>query len=252
MIGAVAHQRGAARRARPTAPTRSSAPTRSPSAPPGATASTSCSTWRPASCRAASSRCTTATGGRCRSAGPWTRRATTRAIPGTCWRNLLARTGGGILPLGGRGEEFSGYKGYGLALMVDVLCGVLSGSAFGPDVDNVRGPRRRAEAPRRASGTSSWRSTSRGSCRSTSSATRLAALFAMLKDSRKALDKSVIYIHGEKEQVRARAARAVRHPARGERAGVADEDRRGVRRVAAGDRRRPPAPRGGRAARRAL
>ena len=33
---------------------------------------------------------------------------------------------------------------------------------------------------------------------------RLAALFAMLKDSRKALDKSVIYIHGEKEQVRAR------------------------------------------------
>ena len=33
---------------------------------------------------------------------------------------------------------------------------------------------------------------------------RLADLFRMIKESQKALDKSVIYIHGEKEQVRAR------------------------------------------------
>ncbi|KAK3108852.1 hypothetical protein FSP39_017194 [Pinctada imbricata] len=37
----------------------------------------------------------------------------------------------GLLPLGGL-EESSGYKGYGLALMVEVLCGILSGSAIGP------------------------------------------------------------------------------------------------------------------------
>lgn len=38
---------------------------------------------------------------------------------------------GGLLPLGGV-EETSGYKGYGLAMMVEVLCSVLSGSPFGP------------------------------------------------------------------------------------------------------------------------
>src|SRR5207247_9478180 len=48
---------------------------------------------------------------------------------------LSRRLGGGILPLGGEGEEHSGHKGYGLALMVDVLCGVLSGSATGLGVD---------------------------------------------------------------------------------------------------------------------
>src|SRR5207247_8328962 len=48
---------------------------------------------------------------------------------------LSRRLGGGILPLGGEGEEHSGHKGYGLALMVDVLCGVLSGSATGRGVD---------------------------------------------------------------------------------------------------------------------
>lgn len=48
---------------------------------------------------------------------------------------LSKRLGGGILPLGGEGEEHSGHKGYGLALMVDVLCGVLSGAATGLGVD---------------------------------------------------------------------------------------------------------------------
>lgn len=123
---------------------------------------------------------------------------------GLVLHNLIERLGGGILPLGGRGEEFSGYKGYGLALMVDVLCGVLSGSAFGPDVDNVRRQARPGEvvAPRvghfflaidisRFMPLEVFRH-------------RLAQLFAMLKDSKKALDKRVIYIHGEKELIRSR------------------------------------------------
>ncbi|NPV09497.1 MAG: Ldh family oxidoreductase [Anaerolineae bacterium] len=37
--------------------------------------------------------------------------------------------GGGLFPLGGTAET-GGYKGYGLAAMVDVLCGVLAGAAF--------------------------------------------------------------------------------------------------------------------------
>jgi L-2-hydroxycarboxylate dehydrogenase (NAD+) len=45
--------------------------------------------------------------------------------------DMLHRVGGGILPLGGAGEEFGGHKGYGLAVMVDILCAVLCGAPFG-------------------------------------------------------------------------------------------------------------------------
>lgn len=48
--------------------------------------------------------------------------------------NLKNRRGGGLLPLGGEGELFSGYKGYGLALWVDIFCAVLSGAAFATQV----------------------------------------------------------------------------------------------------------------------
>lgn len=41
-----------------------------------------------------------------------------------------AREGGGLLPLGGAGDEMGGYKGFGLALWVDIFSGVLSGAAF--------------------------------------------------------------------------------------------------------------------------
>jgi len=124
--------------------------------------------------------------------------------PGLVLANLVKRAGGGILPLGGRGEEFSGHKGYGLSLMVDVLCGVLSGSAFGPEVDNLQREPRPGEvvAPRvghfflaiditRFMPVQEFRE-------------RLTELIGLLKDSEKALDRPTIYIHGEKEQVRAR------------------------------------------------
>jgi LDH2 family malate/lactate/ureidoglycolate dehydrogenase len=39
---------------------------------------------------------------------------------------------GALLPLGGRGTEHGGHKGYGLGLLADILCGVLSGGCFGP------------------------------------------------------------------------------------------------------------------------
>jgi len=54
-------------------------------------------------------------------------------------KNMVARLGGGILPLGGEGELYGGYKGYGIALLVDILCGVLSGGAYADMVD-TRGP----------------------------------------------------------------------------------------------------------------
>jgi LDH2 family malate/lactate/ureidoglycolate dehydrogenase len=48
--------------------------------------------------------------------------------------DMFHRAGGGIMPLGGAGELFSGHKGYGLAVMVDILCAVLCGAPFGPGV----------------------------------------------------------------------------------------------------------------------
>jgi L-2-hydroxycarboxylate dehydrogenase (NAD+) len=48
--------------------------------------------------------------------------------------DMFHRVGGGIMPLGGAGEEFGGHKGYGLAVMVDILCAVLPGAPFGPAV----------------------------------------------------------------------------------------------------------------------
>ena len=37
---------------------------------------------------------------------------------------------GGLLPLGGAGKLLGGHKGYGLMVLVDVLCGVLPGSLY--------------------------------------------------------------------------------------------------------------------------
>jgi len=50
--------------------------------------------------------------------------------PALVINNLLARIGGGLLPLGGAGEQYGGHKGYGLSLLVDILAGVLPGAAY--------------------------------------------------------------------------------------------------------------------------
>ncbi|XP_041054076.1 uncharacterized oxidoreductase YjmC-like isoform X1 [Carcharodon carcharias] len=41
--------------------------------------------------------------------------------------------GGGLVPLGGS-EATSGYKGYGLSLMVEVLCGILAGAHYSKNI----------------------------------------------------------------------------------------------------------------------
>lgn len=48
--------------------------------------------------------------------------------------DMLQRSGGGLVPLGGDDEIHAGYKGYGLGVMVDILTGVLSGGLFGQQV----------------------------------------------------------------------------------------------------------------------
>ncbi|HDP25663.1 MAG TPA: Ldh family oxidoreductase [Deltaproteobacteria bacterium] len=49
-------------------------------------------------------------------------------------RKLLSMLIGGsasLLPLGGAGEELGGHKGYGLGVMIEILCAAFSGGSFG-------------------------------------------------------------------------------------------------------------------------
>ncbi len=57
-------------------------------------------------------------------------RGTATTDAGRVLDNFAKLAGGGLLPLGGEGEELSGYKGYGMGLMVEILSAVLPGAAF--------------------------------------------------------------------------------------------------------------------------
>jgi L-2-hydroxycarboxylate dehydrogenase (NAD+) len=50
--------------------------------------------------------------------------------PGRVLQNIIKRSGGGLLPLGGGEEESGGHKGYGLALAVEIFSAVLSGALY--------------------------------------------------------------------------------------------------------------------------
>lgn len=47
--------------------------------------------------------------------------------PDRILKNIIHKIGGGILPLGGSGEETSGYKGYGFAMICEICTAILSG-----------------------------------------------------------------------------------------------------------------------------
>ena len=53
--------------------------------------------------------------------------------------SILGGGMGGILPLGGAGETHSGHKGYGLAIMVEALTGVLAQGLMSPEMQGAHG-----------------------------------------------------------------------------------------------------------------
>lgn len=53
--------------------------------------------------------------------------------------NIIQKTGGGILPLGGAGEETSGYKGYGFGMLCEICTGILSGGLTSNHVNRTPG-----------------------------------------------------------------------------------------------------------------
>lgn len=118
--------------------------------------------------------------------------------PGAVLRNLSERLGGGILPLGGRSTLFSGHKGYGLSLAVDVLAGVLSGAAYGPGVHHLS----REVGPGEVAAPNVGHfflamDISRFADLDVFEA-RLDDLMDTLKSSRLALDAEEIFVHGER------------------------------------------------------
>jgi LDH2 family malate/lactate/ureidoglycolate dehydrogenase len=64
-------------------------------------------------------------------------RAVTDAVEGH--RYLYERAEGGLTPLGGS-RELGGHKGYGLAMMVQILAGTLGGAAFSAIYSKTQGP----------------------------------------------------------------------------------------------------------------
>jgi len=52
------------------------------------------------------------------------------ADPTRVLQNIINRSGGGLLPLGGALEESGGHKGYGLALAVEIFSAVLPGALY--------------------------------------------------------------------------------------------------------------------------
>ena len=53
--------------------------------------------------------------------------------------NIIGKTGGGILPLGGAGEETSGYKGYGFGMICEICTAILSGGLTSNHVNRTPG-----------------------------------------------------------------------------------------------------------------
>ncbi len=101
--------------------------------------------------------------------------------------------GGALMPLGGI-DLMRGYKGYGLSLMVDIFSGVLSGSAFGTDVDIHDG------TPHVAHTGHFFAAIDIGAFRTIAEFKRdMDVLIHELKESPKAVGQDRIYIHGEKE-----------------------------------------------------
>jgi len=110
--------------------------------------------------------------------------------------NFRARRGGGLLPLGGAGELFSGHKGYGLALLVDILSAVLPGAAYA----NMVYPKTPQGKPLPANLGHFFGAINVEAFRSVDGfKSAMDDLIRRLKNSPKAEGANRIYIHGEKE-----------------------------------------------------
>jgi len=110
--------------------------------------------------------------------------------------NFKKRAGGGLLPLGGEGELLSGHKGYGMALLVDILCAVLSGAAYA-DLVYPKTPEGQPLPANLGHFFGAWRVDAFRPIEEFTAT--MDDLQRRLKNAPKVQDQERIYIHGEKE-----------------------------------------------------
>ena len=112
------------------------------------------------------------------------------------WQSAGQPAGGGMLSLGGAGETLGGHKGYGLALMVEILCGVLSGAAYA-DLIRSKAPDGTVVSPNLGHFFGALKVEAFRPLAEFEAA--MDDLQARLKASPKAAGQERIYVHGEKE-----------------------------------------------------
>jgi LDH2 family malate/lactate/ureidoglycolate dehydrogenase len=110
----------------------------------------------------------------------------------TVMRCVYQTKRGGLLPLGGL-EETAGYKGYGLAVLVDILSGIIPGGAYGPYIGNPEEPKP-SNIGHFLGAIDINAFTDVGEFKQ-----RMDLMIKMIKSSAKARGQDRIYIHGEKE-----------------------------------------------------
>lgn len=109
--------------------------------------------------------------------------------PNIVLNNMKKKKGGGLLPLGGEGEKFSGHKGYGLGLMIEILTAGLSLGSFSYETYEKKG---KISHFFMAIDISIFGNTEKIK-------DHVINLINVLKNSEKASGQKRIYIHGEKE-----------------------------------------------------
>jgi L-2-hydroxycarboxylate dehydrogenase (NAD+) len=98
-----------------------------------------------------------------------------------------------LLPLGGEGTETGGHKGYGLALMIELLCGALGGTSFAARIAGAAGD----SAPAMGHLMGAIRL---DGFRSLDAVQQdMEATFEVIRGSARASGQERIYIHGEPE-----------------------------------------------------
>ena len=105
--------------------------------------------------------------------------------------NIIGKTGGGILPLGGAGEAPSGYKGYGFAMLCEICTAILSGGTTSNYI---------YKTPGKANICHFFMAVDYGVFGEKEDLEKALSQFLQeLRDSNKAEGQERIYTHGEKE-----------------------------------------------------
>jgi LDH2 family malate/lactate/ureidoglycolate dehydrogenase len=106
-------------------------------------------------------------------------------------KNIINKTGGGILPLGGSGDMQSGYKGYGFAMLCEIATAILSGGTTSNYI---------YKTPGRANIAHCFIALDHGMFGDKAEIeAHLSKYLQEVRDSAKAEGQDRIYIHGEKE-----------------------------------------------------